>query len=200
MTRMIPVFALLVLIAGCSAILLTEAGDMKWLGNERYGYRLIVPSEWELEANSKVRPTFIKFKAPKHDAAIVIWVDEGGEAPDMVKFAELLEKKAGAEFLTTIRNWRVVFNDYTGYTVNFHWKGKIAFGKIAAGKPGVEYQATLAVVNRQPSPIYLICYSKKSEFERLNHELFAEVRQTLSVMPVEITVRTAPKIQLFKTQ
>lgn len=181
------IFALTVLFSliGCSALSLEIlSGPMNRLGNQRYGYHLLIPRGWKRSVNSDVRPTEVIVRAPENDYAIIVLVDEGGKAPELEDF---IKSQIGQE--NVIRSWRVPFDDTTGYIVNFAWKGTKTLYGHKYGKAGTEYQATVAVVERDPSPITLLCYAPKSKFQDLNVEYFGHARDSLKVEPVEITVR-----------
>jgi len=178
------------LLVGCSAMELeTLPGSMDRLGNSRYGYALLVPDKWHQEVNSNIRPTRLLIKAPKTEAGIVLTVIEGGEAPNMEEFIQSLAQDSSTESYTHIRSWQTYFNDMVGYMSNFHWKGQISVLGKKYGSVGKEYQASMAVVLRDPSPILLFCYGPKKEFGALNTEFFADALASLVVQHVEITVR-----------
>ena len=166
---------------------------MDRLGNHRYGYHLLVPNEWDRDVNSTIRPTQLEITANKVDAGILVLVMEDAKAPDVDEYVESRTRHKDTESFTLIRSWRTPFNDMTGYIVNFSWKGKMLFGTRECGKTGVEYQASVAMVNRNPSPIMLVCYSPKKDFKRLFQEYFGDARASLMVEPVELTVREAPE-------
>ncbi len=177
-------------ILGCSSLSIEALpGPMDRLGNERYGYQFLIPGKWDFSVNSNIRPTKLEIRAPKTDAAIVVTVMEGAGAQDMDDFVKELSRYKGTESFTLIRMWRTDFDDNTGYVVNFTWKGVVLLGKKKYGKRGLEYQATAAMVERDPSPILLVCFAPKKQFKKLNDEFFTHVRHSLKVKPVEITVR-----------
>ena len=181
----VPLAALL----GCSVISLEILpGTMDRLGNERYGYHFLIPDKWKRSVNSDIRPTELEIRAPKTDAAIIVMVMEGGSAPEEDEFVAKVRHR-GTETFNLIRKWPVPFDDNTGYIVNFTWKGTTLFGTKQCGKRGKEYEATVAVVDRSPTPILLFCYAPKEKFADMYQEYFGDVRGSLKVEPVEITVR-----------
>lgn len=190
MFRKTIVLVVLVLLTGCSSLSLkTLPGPMDRLGNERYGYRFLIPGKWYFDVNSNIRPTKLEVTAPKTDAKIIVTVMEGAKAPEMDNFVKELGKYKDTEAFTLIRNWRTDFDDNTGYVASFTWKGVILLGKKKCGKSGVEYQGTATMVERDPSPILMVCYAPKKQFKKINDDFFAHVRHSLKVKPVEITVR-----------
>jgi hypothetical protein len=194
MLRKIMLVVPLVFIVGCSSLSLTTLdGPMDQLSNHRYGYHMLIPDGWKHSINSNIRPTELTMKARKTDAAIIVLISEGHTSPDMAKFIESRTRHKGTESFTLVRSWRLPFDDNTGYIVNFVWKGTMLFGDAEHGKKGVEYQATIAVVERDPSPIMLVCYAPKKEFKEFNNNIFAHARDSLKVEPVELTIREVPE-------
>ena len=187
--RVLAVIGLLSIV-GCSSLSLeTLPGPMDRIGNERYGYRFLIPSKWDFDVNSNIRPTKLEVRDAKADAAIIVTVMEGREPQEMTSFIKELGKQKKAESFTLIRNWRTSFDDNTGYVVNFIWKGKLRLDKKEYGKPGVEYQGSAAMVERNPSPILFVSYAPKVRYKEMNDEFFVNSRHSLKVKPVELTVR-----------
>jgi len=179
---------------GCSAIIIHELPE-NWYEaeNERYAYRLTIPDSWHRSLNSRIRPTIFKCAPAEGDAAIIVYVDEGGRTPEIPEFEESLENSEGKESLALLRNWRSSFSNRVGYYVTFLWKGTISIGEeITIGKPGTEYRAIVAVIDRAPSPVYLICYAENKIFKDLYLKYFADVQQSIKVGHAEITVRGIP--------
>jgi hypothetical protein len=185
----------LVLLVGCSSVSLKVIpGPMNLFTNHRYGYELLIPNDWSISKNSNVRPTELTLKAPKTDAVIIVEVMEGGSAPELEQLIEAHSHQKGTESFTLIRSWHLPFDDNTGYVVQFVWKGTMTFGKPKAdkpkyGKPRVEYQASVAIVERNPSPIILTCFAPKEKFSKLNVDYFGHSRDSLKVQSVELTIR-----------
>lgn len=190
MSRKIMLVIPLLFMVGCSSLSLkTIDGPMDQLSNYRYGYHMLVPNNWKRSVNSNIRPTELTMKALDVDAAIIVLTSEGRTLPTMQQFIESRTRHKGTEAFTLIRSWRLPFDDNTGYIINFHWKGTMLFGGQEHGKKGVEYQATVAVVERDPSPIMLVGFAPKDKFKKLNNKFFAHARDSLKVEPVELTVR-----------
>lgn len=187
--KLIVVLALASL-AGCSFISIeAQEGPMEWMENTRYHYFLLIPKPWHRRVNSHVRPTRYEITAPKSDAGIVVFVKEGGELPYMANFKENIRNE-DTEAFTIIREQALPFDDVTGYVVSFTWKGAInVFGAAEFGKPGVEYKGKLAAVNREPSPVFMLCYAETEKFDEFNQKYFGDALTSLKVKPVELTVR-----------
>jgi hypothetical protein len=183
-------FLSLVAVVGCSSLAINDLrGTMDRINNERYGYALLIPKDWSTHVNSNIRPTQLEIKAADMDAAIIVMVAEGGKAMDLEKYVESRSHQKNTEAFALMRKWREHFDDYTGYVLSFTWKGVMRFGDADYGKAGQEYQASVAVVDRDPSPITLVCFAPKDKFAELNVEFFGHAQDSLKVQPVEITVR-----------
>lgn len=189
--KLIVLFALAAL-AGCSFISIeSPGGTMERVTNYRYGYKLWIPEPWSRRANSHVRPTKLDATHPEDDAAIIVYVKEGGELPGINRFEQSSRHKETEKF-AVIRKWHEYFDDVTGYVTIFTWKGTVKIlGLAEFGKPGVQYKAKLAVINREPSPLFLLCYAEAGKFEQLNQEFFGDTYNSFKVTPVELTVREA---------
>ncbi len=191
----LAVLALLVL-AGCS-YMYTESirGKMARLGNIRYGYHLFVPGKWKRSVNSEIRPTEVKVLSRKTDAGIIIEVKEGGTVPDLLEHVEMLREYEDKEaFLVAWKKYQH-FDDVPGYVFSIRWRGKLRISDYICGKPGEEYQATVSVVDRYPSPIVLICYAPRDKFDELSAEFFWHARESLKVIPIELTIREVTEKQ-----
>jgi hypothetical protein len=183
------VFAL-VFLAGCS-YLYTEAlrGKMKRLGNNRYGYHLFVPATWKRSVNSEIRPTEVKILSKSADAGIIIEVREGGDVPDLKGHIASLKGHEESSGVAVVWKKYLPFDDVPGYVFSVRWEGKLPIAGRVYGKAGKEYQATVSVVDRYPSPIILVCYAPREKFDEYSSEYFWHARESLKVIPIELTVR-----------
>lgn len=185
-------FAVLVLaiFAGCS-YMYTESlrGNMKRLGNNRYGYHLFVPAQWKRSVNSEIRPTEVRILSRSTDAGIIVTVREGGKVPDLKDHLEKLRKAEEKEAFAVVWHKYEPFDDVPGYAFSVRWRGKLPIADYVCGKPGEEYQATVSVVDRYPSPIVLVCFGPRDSFDDLSKEYFWHARESLKVIPIELTVR-----------
>jgi hypothetical protein len=182
----------LVVLAGCS-YLYTESlrGNMRRLGNNRYGYHLFIPAKWKHSPNSEIRPTEVRVLSRDTDAGIIIEVKEGGAVPDLREHVEGLKRQEEKEAFALLWKKYQTFEDVPGYAFSISWRGTLSISGYKCGKPAVEYQATVTVVDRDPSPIVLICYAPKEKFDGLSTEFFWHARESLKVIPIELTVREA---------
>ena len=192
MKKSIFMILVLVVFAGCS-YLYTESlrGDMLRLGNNRYGYHLYIPDKWKRSVNSEIRPTEVKVLSRDTDAGIIIEVKEGGSVPDLGEHIDALTGHEESEGFALVWKKYLPFDDVPGYVFSIRWKGKLPIAGRMYGKPDEEYQATVTVVDRYPSPIILICYAPRTKFDDLAKEYFWSARESLKVIPIELTVREA---------
>ena len=192
MNKSIAVILALVVFAGCS-YLYTESmrGNMMRLGNNRYGYHLYIPVKWKRSVNSEIRPTEIKVLSRDTDAGIIVEVREGGKVPDPKEHLASLKGHEDSEGFAVVWKKYLPFDDVPGYVFSVRWKGKLPIAGRVYGKPDKEYQATVSVVDRYPSPIILICYAPRTKFDDLAKEYFWSARESLKVIPIELTVREA---------
>jgi hypothetical protein len=190
MRRSVFAVLALVVLAGCS-YLYTESvrGNMKRLGNNRYGYHLYVPARWRQTVNSEIRPTEVSILSRDTDAGIIIAVREGGKVPDLKDYLETLKKYEEKEAFAVVWHKYEPFDDVPGYAFSIRWRGRLPLGDHVCGKPGEDYQATVSVVDRYPSPILLVCYARRDKFDELSSEYFWHARESLKVIPIELTVR-----------
>ena len=194
MLRKALLAVLLVVLVGCSYLSIEALpGDMSRLDNHRYGYHVLIPKTWKRAINSQVRPTELVVRPQEEDAAIIIRVMEGREAPGTGEFVKRLSAQAGVEHFTLIDKGPAYFPDMTGHIAKFRWVGTMSFGGKEYGEPGVEYQATTTMVSRDPSPILLVCLARKEKFRELNLKYFAHSHDALTAKPVELTVREIPE-------